>query len=605
MFRTFCTFEQSSCVFFKFTYDPTRKTFVCARHELDTVVISLVAFRQSENEIVSRTTACKLRFFSTLYTLQTTRPDSFRSCDVMFSPMMSTLHNDGIQFSTYCNYANFGDFGSIGNFGSFGGLHSSFITAPPPTIISSISSRRAIVSKTSKTSKSSKATRRATTSSTPCVSAKVNTSDDAPLLPPPPLLDSFTAALQRPNLIDDRLTDTGALTPSAPTLVAAHVAAHVAAPPTGIPVGIPVDCDDGGGGGAFAISASTCFGFPKALFKDGTMRPWKWGGALEDRDAEPPEVLLVDNSRGCGEFSNGITCDMTYRTKMRIGLLRNGSLKAWGSCSVDLPEECVVRGHCDVVVQISLGGEHAIALLKDGSVRVFGGRNLENNDNFSVPEDLRTAGRQRVVQVAAGASHSVALLEDGTLRAWGHNGDGQCDVPVELCFALHGQRVVQVAAGLRHTVALLTDGTLRAWGCNKDGQCNVSRKPLETRRVVQIATEFSHNVALFADGTTERLGGVPPPLLPPPTAFSAFADGTTLGAAPPPSASYASYSWPGQMPGLPTLHPSANFGCVRCGSTQMLQQRSSGRVKCSRCVGKSTTLSGALSGALSLIVPFG
>lgn len=337
-------------------------------------------------------------------------------------------------------------------------------------------------------------------------------------------------------------------------------------------------------GGVIAISASSCFGFPKALFKDGTLRPWKWGGALEDRDAEPPEILLVDNA--CGFDSNGITLDMTYRIvepkhmgpKLKIGLLKNGSVKAWGSCSVDVPEDCAERN----VVQISVGGEHVIALLKDGSVRVFGGRNPENDGNFSVPEDLRMA-RQRVVQVAAGASHSVALLEDGTLRAWGQNGDGQCDVPVELCFALEGQRVVQVAAGLRHTVALLTDGTLRAWGCNNDGQCNVSRKPLEIRRVVQIATEFSHNVALFADGTTERLGGAP---LPPTLSCAPYA----------PYSPYASYSWPGQMPVMPTLHPSASLECVRCGSTQMLQQRSSGRVKCSRCVGKSTTLLGALSG---------
>lgn len=318
--------------------------------------------------------------------------------------------------------------------------------------------------------------------------------------------DSVTAALRRTNLIDDYPSDTGAVTPSAPSFIASPVipvGIPIEPPPTGIPVG-----DD-----ALApISASTCFGFPKALFKDGTTRPWEWGGAFEDRQADRPEILLVDNAAAFRPGPRSLEWSPYYDEKhltnlwrkygLQIGLLKNGTVKAWGSCSVDIPEELQIVGN---VVQLSLGGAHAIALLKDGSVRVLGNRNDENVCNFAVPEDLRTA-TQRVLQVAAGA-HSVALLEDGTLRAWGHNDDGQCDVPAELCFALEGQRVVQIAAGLKHTVVLLANGTVKAWGCNKVGQCNVSSKGFGTRRVVQVAAQVdrrvSRTVVLFADGTTK------------------------------------------------------------------------------------------------------
>lgn len=72
-----------------------------------------------------------------------------------------------------------------------------------------------------------------------------------------------------------------------------------------------------------------------------------------------------------------------------------------------------------------------------------------------------------VVAISAGAFHSVALRSDGTVYASGDNSEGQCNIS-------HWTDIVAISAGAYHTVGLRSDGMLCTAGNNEDGQCDVA-----------------------------------------------------------------------------------------------------------------------------------
>lgn len=139
---------------------------------------------------------------------------------------------------------------------------------------------------------------------------------------------------------------------------------------------------------------------------------------------------------------------------------------------------------------ISSMGDHACALLADGTVRCWGsneyGQLGDGRTDHSACEShpgqadcskvpVTVPGLTDVVAVSAGGYHTCAVVEDGTARCWGRNDFGQLgngtttasNVPVVVS-DLIGAAAVSV--GGYHTCALLADGTARCWGLNWAGQ---------------------------------------------------------------------------------------------------------------------------------------
>ena len=76
-----------------------------------------------------------------------------------------------------------------------------------------------------------------------------------------------------------------------------------------------------------------------------------------------------------------------------------------------------------------------------------------------------------VKQIAASYDYTVALLKDGTIKAWGGNdygqlGDGTTEGKLVPTLIPGLSNVKQIEAGTTHTLALLEDGTVKAWGYN-------------------------------------------------------------------------------------------------------------------------------------------
>ncbi|HOY54644.1 MAG TPA: hypothetical protein PL015_08205 [Opitutaceae bacterium] len=162
---------------------------------------------------------------------------------------------------------------------------------------------------------------------------------------------------------------------------------------TDLPTRTPVSVDMAGVlNGKTVVSVSAGQYHSLALCSDGTVAAWGWNNL--------------------GELGNGSTENSSTPVLVDMAGALNGK----------------------TVVSVSAGLSHSLALCSDGSVAAWGGNysgELGNGrtDFFSsTPLSVDMTGvlsGKMVVSVSAGSSHSVALCSDGTVAAWGYNWDGQ------------------------------------------------------------------------------------------------------------------------------------------------------------------------------------
>jgi alpha-tubulin suppressor-like RCC1 family protein len=142
------------------------------------------------------------------------------------------------------------------------------------------------------------------------------------------------------------------------------------------------------------------------------------------------------------------------------------------------------------VRQIGAGNYHSCALLTNHQVRCWGlggSGELGNGetDDHDLPVAVRnasgTANLTNVRQLSVGGNHACALLTDRTVRCWGYNDLGQLGddsrddrpLPVRVLNPAGSgplTGVASIAAGGLGTCAVLTNGQARCWGRGLEGQ---------------------------------------------------------------------------------------------------------------------------------------
>lgn len=195
---------------------------------------------------------------------------------------------------------------------------------------------------------------------------------------------------------------------------------------------------------------------------------------------------------------------------------QNGEL---GGASVELSSASplTVSG-ITTAVQLSVGSDHACALLTDQTVQCWGNNDvgqLGNGSTVDANTPVAVSGLTGAIAVHAGVSMSCAILADNSVRCWGANGNGQLGngttldsaVPVVVSGLAN---VNALAIGTSHVCALQTGGTVACWGSNAGRQFgNVnfvdpfSSIPVAATSVTGVqalAAGFQHNCALLSSG---------------------------------------------------------------------------------------------------------
>ena len=264
-----------------------------------------------------------------------------------------------------------------------------------------------------------------------------------------------------------------------------------------------------------AVSISAGNGHTLVLLSDGTVRAFGGNGRGQLGDGtlqhQRLPVVVPGLSGIVGVSSGGFHS---------LAVASDGTVWAWGeNTSGQLGDGTTTRRATPVQVPglagvrtVAAGFSHSLAVLADGTVRAWGSNSEGQLGTGSFEEyslvPVPVAGLSLVVGVSAGSEHSVALTADGTVHAWGHNfyaqvGDGtfvtrRSPVPVPGLSA-----VTAISAGFQHSVARRADGTVWTWGMNNygqvgDGTTERRRTPFRVENlpvVLGVAAGGSHTLA--------------------------------------------------------------------------------------------------------------
>ncbi len=236
---------------------------------------------------------------------------------------------------------------------------------------------------------------------------------------------------------------------------------------------------------------------------------WEWGqgavGSPADSDSlasspyDVAEVSIDPNGRfGCARSNQGHVKCWGYNDKGQLGhgniTTASDGVNEMGSNLAFVP-----LGSNRSASQISVGAQHACALLDNNSVKCWGSNSYGvtgqetstgsiGDEEGEMGDNLPTidlgSGRT-ATQISSGSYHTCALLDDSSVKCWGRNSNGQLGIgnssnigdgenemgdhmsSVDLGT---GRTAISIISGGYHSCAILDSGVLKCWGHNSNGQ---------------------------------------------------------------------------------------------------------------------------------------
>jgi alpha-tubulin suppressor-like RCC1 family protein len=267
------------------------------------------------------------------------------------------------------------------------------------------------------------------------------------------------------------------------------------------------------------------------LLADGTVRTFGFNtsgqlGVNDFTDRYTPVTVLNITSATAVAYGNGgsyaivLLADGTVRT---FGFNNTGQLGVNDTTDRQTPVQ--VFGISSSATAVAGGGNHAVVLLADGTVRTFGQNaqgalGINNTVSRLTPvESITLPARTLAGSVGCGSSHTAVVLKDGTVRTFGRNQFGQLGVgdttsrlmPVQVSGLSTATAVACVST---HTIVLLTDGTVRAFGENTNGQLGVNDTTsrltpvtvLNITSATAVACGVAHTAVLLGNNTVMTFG---------------------------------------------------------------------------------------------------
>ncbi|MFH9728505.1 RCC1 domain-containing protein [Streptomyces sp. NPDC017254] len=207
-------------------------------------------------------------------------------------------------------------------------------------------------------------------------------------------------------------------------------------------------------------------------------------------------------------------------TAFAVALLKDGTVKSWGGNGLgQLGNGTIVAqsfpgtvAGLSGVAEISAGADHVLAV-KGGRVLTWGGnatKQLGTGADATNPQRTPVAVQSldKVKDVAAGCGFSVALRQDGTVWTWGNGANGRLgtgnnttrETPQKVPDLVD---VESVSVGCDHVLALTAEGTVKSWGKNTEGQLGNdstadSNVPVDVAYLDAVAKVFATSTSSFA-----------------------------------------------------------------------------------------------------------
>lgn len=213
-----------------------------------------------------------------------------------------------------------------------------------------------------------------------------------------------------------------------------------------------------------------------------------------------------------------------------VGLKHDGTVWAWGAnernqlgdgTTTGSAVPVRVVGLSGVFTAVAAGRFSGMALRNDGTVWEWG-RYFGMDANGYLETRLRSTafqvpGLTSVTAISGGLNHKMALLQDGTVKVWGYSFLNALGLGPDIYFAPVPEtvpglnNVISINATWDLSVALKSDGTVWTWGLNDVGQLGTgstdqypSTPPSRVSQisdVIAIATGYIHVLALKSDGS--------------------------------------------------------------------------------------------------------
>jgi alpha-tubulin suppressor-like RCC1 family protein len=194
-------------------------------------------------------------------------------------------------------------------------------------------------------------------------------------------------------------------------------------------------------------------------------------------------------------FTNNVAIlSASYQHAMLID--NNGSLYGWGTSTYGqigtnqtgaytqyTPGRVNVTNN--VIIDVSCGYYHTAAVTAGGSVYTWGNNSLgqigDNTLTNRLSPTLVNGLLQNaiIISISCGSYHTMALATDGQLYTWGSNNFGQIGdglsasvrlLPVRVQGVLNGIVVRSISAGYEYSTAIDSSNNLYTWGNNARGQ---------------------------------------------------------------------------------------------------------------------------------------
>jgi len=189
----------------------------------------------------------------------------------------------------------------------------------------------------------------------------------------------------------------------------------------------------------------------------------------------------------------------------------------------------IITQGVDAVMAVACGGQHSLALRRDGSVWSWG-NNYGGALGIGTPETVLSGTKSNKANqvmaigyegmaIASAGNHSLVLRKDRTVMAWGDNnygqlGDGTTVSQNSPIWINALKDITAIAAGAVHCLAVDSGGNVWAWGRNDQGQLGddtqVNRSSpglvLRLSKAIKVAAGRNYSLALGDDGSVWEWG---------------------------------------------------------------------------------------------------